>query len=46
MRTVGIKLLKDKLSEYIRLAGSGETILITPAGNARVATLRDMQKGL
>jgi antitoxin (DNA-binding transcriptional repressor) of toxin-antitoxin stability system len=29
MRTVGIKTLKDKLSEYVRLAGSGETILIT-----------------
>jgi antitoxin (DNA-binding transcriptional repressor) of toxin-antitoxin stability system len=29
MRTVGIKVLKDKLSEYVRLASSGETILIT-----------------
>jgi len=29
MRTVGIKLLKDKLSEYIRIAGTGETILVT-----------------
>jgi antitoxin (DNA-binding transcriptional repressor) of toxin-antitoxin stability system len=29
MRTVGIKVLKDKLSEYVRLAGGGETILIT-----------------
>ena len=29
MRTVGIKTLKDRLSEYVRLAGSGETILIT-----------------
>ena len=29
MRTVGIKLLKDKLSEYIRLVSTGETILIT-----------------
>lgn len=29
MRTVGIKVLKDKLSEYVRLAGTGETILIT-----------------
>jgi antitoxin (DNA-binding transcriptional repressor) of toxin-antitoxin stability system len=29
VRTVGIKVLKDKLSEYIRLAGTGETILIT-----------------
>jgi antitoxin (DNA-binding transcriptional repressor) of toxin-antitoxin stability system len=29
MRTVGVKTLKDKLSEYLRLAGAGETILIT-----------------
>jgi antitoxin (DNA-binding transcriptional repressor) of toxin-antitoxin stability system len=29
MRTVGIKVLKDKLSEYVRLASTGETILIT-----------------
>ena len=29
MRTVGIKVLKDKLSEYVRLASSGETVLIT-----------------
>lgn len=29
MRTIGIKLLKDKLSEYVRIAGNGETILVT-----------------
>lgn len=29
MRTIGIKLLKDKLSEYVRIAGTGETILVT-----------------
>jgi antitoxin (DNA-binding transcriptional repressor) of toxin-antitoxin stability system len=29
MRTIGIKLLKDKLSEYLRIAGTGETILVT-----------------
>src|SRR5688500_15820690 len=29
MRAVGIKALKDKLSEYVRLAGNGETILVT-----------------
>lgn len=29
MRSVGLKVLKNKLSEYIRLASSGETILIT-----------------
>ena len=29
MRLVGIKLLKNKLSEYIRLAAGGETVLVT-----------------
>ena len=29
MRSVGLKVLKNKLSEYVRLAASGETILIT-----------------
>jgi antitoxin (DNA-binding transcriptional repressor) of toxin-antitoxin stability system len=29
MRSVGIKLLKNRLSEYIRLAAGGETVLVT-----------------
>jgi antitoxin (DNA-binding transcriptional repressor) of toxin-antitoxin stability system len=29
MRTVGIKVLKKKLSEYVRAAAAGETILVT-----------------
>ena len=29
MRAVGLKLLKNKLSEYVRLASGGETVLIT-----------------
>lgn len=29
MRSVGVKVLKNKLSEYIRLAASGETVLVT-----------------
>jgi antitoxin (DNA-binding transcriptional repressor) of toxin-antitoxin stability system len=29
MRSVGLKMLKNKLSEYIRLAASGETVLVT-----------------
>jgi len=29
MKSVGIKVLKAKLSEYIRLAKAGETILVT-----------------
>ncbi len=29
MRAVGLKLLKNRLSEYVRLAAGGETVLIT-----------------
>ena len=29
MRSVGIKTLKNKLSEYVRLVRSGETVLVT-----------------
>jgi antitoxin (DNA-binding transcriptional repressor) of toxin-antitoxin stability system len=29
MRSVGVKVLKNKLSEYLRLAASGETVLVT-----------------
>lgn len=29
MRAVGIKELKNRLSEYVRLAAGGETILVT-----------------
>ena len=29
MRAVGIKILKNKLSEYVRLAATGETVLVT-----------------
>jgi antitoxin (DNA-binding transcriptional repressor) of toxin-antitoxin stability system len=29
MRSVGIKVLKNKLSEYIRLVTQGETVLVT-----------------
>jgi antitoxin (DNA-binding transcriptional repressor) of toxin-antitoxin stability system len=29
MRSVGIKVLKNKLSEYVRRAAGGETILVT-----------------
>jgi prevent-host-death family protein len=29
MRSVGLKTLKNKLSEYVRLAASGETVLIS-----------------
>ncbi len=29
MRSVGIKVLKNKLSEYVRAAAAGETVLVT-----------------
>jgi antitoxin (DNA-binding transcriptional repressor) of toxin-antitoxin stability system len=29
MRSVGLKTLKNKLSEYVRLAAAGETVLVT-----------------
>jgi prevent-host-death family protein len=32
MKTVGLKILKNKLSEYIRAAASGETIVVTDRG--------------
>lgn len=34
MRTVGLKMLKNKLSEYVRLAAAGETIVVTDRGRA------------
>jgi antitoxin (DNA-binding transcriptional repressor) of toxin-antitoxin stability system len=29
MRSVSLKILKNKLSEYVRLAAGGETVLVT-----------------
>jgi antitoxin (DNA-binding transcriptional repressor) of toxin-antitoxin stability system len=29
MRSVGLKILKNRLSEYVRLAERGETVLVT-----------------
>jgi antitoxin (DNA-binding transcriptional repressor) of toxin-antitoxin stability system len=29
MRSVGLKVLKNKLSEYVHLAAEGETVLVT-----------------
>ena len=29
MRSVGLKVLKNKLSEYVRLVGNGESVLVT-----------------
>src|SRR5262249_6207413 len=32
MRSVGLKVLKNKLSEFVRLAAAGETVVITDRG--------------
>ena len=34
MRKVGLKMLKNKLSEYVRMASAGETVVITDRGRA------------
>ena len=34
MRKVGLKSLKNKLSEYVRAAAAGETIVITDRGRS------------
>jgi antitoxin (DNA-binding transcriptional repressor) of toxin-antitoxin stability system len=51
VRAVGLKVLKNKLSEYVRLAEGGETILVTdrdrvvaeigPPGSGRGDTVSD-----
>jgi antitoxin (DNA-binding transcriptional repressor) of toxin-antitoxin stability system len=44
MRAVGIKTLKNKLSEYVRAAASGETVLVTDRDRV-VAELGPPQPG-
>ena len=44
MRAVGIKALKNRLSEYIRVAADGETILVTDRDRV-VAELGPPQPG-
>lgn len=44
MRSVGLKILKNKLSEYIRLAAGGETVLVTDR-NRVVAEIVPPQPG-
>src|SRR5687767_1134580 len=53
MRAVGIKTLKNRLSEYVKIAASGETVLVTdrdrvvaelgPPRPGRAETLVDAQ---
>ena len=42
MRSVGLKVLKNKLSEYVRIAAGGETVLVTDRDRV-VAELRPPQ---
>ncbi len=44
MRAVGLKVLKNKLSEYVRMAAAGETVLITDR-NRVVAEIVPPQPG-
>jgi antitoxin (DNA-binding transcriptional repressor) of toxin-antitoxin stability system len=44
MRSVGLKVLKNKLSEYVRLAASGETVLVTDRDRV-VAEIVPPQRG-
>jgi prevent-host-death family protein len=44
MRSVGLKALKNKLSEYVRLAAGGETVLVTDRSRV-VAELVPPQQG-
>jgi prevent-host-death family protein len=44
MRSVGLKVLKNKLSEYVRLAARGETVLVTDR-NRVVAEIVPPQPG-
>jgi antitoxin (DNA-binding transcriptional repressor) of toxin-antitoxin stability system len=53
MRSVGVKVLKNKLSEYLKLVAAGETVLVTdrdrvvaeigPPGLRRGASVGDVQ---
>lgn len=53
MRSVGLKVLKNKLAEYVRIAASGETVLVTdrdrvvaelsPPRQGRAESLADAQ---
>jgi prevent-host-death family protein len=44
MRSVGLKALKNRLSEYVRLAAGGETVLVTDR-NRVVAEIVPPQAG-
>ena len=39
MRSVGLKVLKNRLSEYVRLAAGGETVLVTDRNRVVAVTV-------
>ncbi len=45
MQSVGIKALKNRLSEYLRAVGAGETVLVTHRGRvvAEIVPPRDSE---
>jgi antitoxin (DNA-binding transcriptional repressor) of toxin-antitoxin stability system len=43
VRSVGLKVLKNRLSEYVRVAAAGETVLVTDRDRV-VAELRPPQE--
>jgi prevent-host-death family protein len=45
MHKVGLKILKNKLSEYVRLAAAGETVVITDRGRAIAEILPPRRRG-
>ena len=45
MRAVGLKVLKNRLSEYVRLAAGGETVLVTDRDRV-VAELGPRNRGV
>lgn len=45
MRSVGLKILKNKLSEYVRLAAGGGTVLVTDHDRVVAEIVEAVRKG-
>ena len=46
MRSVGLKVLKNRLSEYVRLAAAGETVLVTDRERVVAEIVPPQKRGL
>ncbi|MBV8777018.1 MAG: type II toxin-antitoxin system prevent-host-death family antitoxin, partial [Alphaproteobacteria bacterium] len=44
MTTVGLKVLKNKLGEYVRRAAAGETVMVTDRGKVVAEISRPQSK--